>query len=221
MPTIQGTDIFAHNDFTVPGGAFYSAVTGTPEADFVTVWRDEPASLKLATAAASEVVKHSITGGQTIGWQAFAWRLNAADEPGADQIAANLTPAAGADLRFTFAPLDNCVILTLAGVGDSARLPYTFDTWLWVEMILDVSSGTRAGYARVIDESAVSTDLSTPTSAIAASTVTGSQLGRDSAAATYTYRYGRNMWGFAANSTDWFGLPTKEAEYFLPVMRRG
>lgn len=36
MPTVAGTDLFTHNNFTVPGGGPYSAVAGTPTVDTTT-----------------------------------------------------------------------------------------------------------------------------------------------------------------------------------------
>ena len=53
MPTVQGIDNFNHGDFTVPGGASYNEIVGTPAKDTTIRHGSDPASLLIDQTSAN------------------------------------------------------------------------------------------------------------------------------------------------------------------------
>lgn len=198
MPTIQGTDTFFHNDFTVPGGGPYAAVVGTPTRDLAIVHPGDPASLLIDATAAAEYVEYDISGAPTIGWHGFWWRMDT--EPASDQDVARLIVSGGAAGRIAYSPGENALYHYITGASFPS-IAYTLSTWVWIEQILDVASGTRSLRTQV-----GGVDLTGVDEAFAAATVTDSRLGI-TAAGTVEERYSHSMWGTASSLTDWNGEP--------------
>lgn len=205
MPTVQGTDNFNHGDFTVPGGGPYSAINGSPAKDTSIVHSPEPASLLIATTAAEENVQSAISGSPRYGWHGFWFRLESADEPGANTKLAFINAADGFHGNLEFQPSANNFFHYInTGTNFPQGATYTFGTWVWIEMILDTDgAGTRTQYVRI-----GGVDLTASTLAKAASSASSAGLGSNVATPTIpAYRYSNHYWGSAASISDWMGEP--------------
>lgn len=202
MPTIQGIDTFAHGDFTVPGGGNYSAVTGSPAKDTTVLQGSDPASLLLSASAAAENVQNNITGSPTLPWHAYWFRMASADEPGSDLLVAQMGAADGNGGRLIFQPSSDKFYHHIIG-GSEFPLSgvYTFGSWVWIEHILDTSSGTRTMHTRIAGVNMTPTNR-----VVAASTGSDCLLGWI-AASTGTVRYSNHHWGVALSTSDWMGEP--------------
>lgn len=218
MPVIQGFDNFNHGDFTVPGGANYDEILGTPTKDTSIVHSSDPASLLINPSAASEWVRHTVADSPTLPWQGFWFRIETADEPASNVPVAQISAADGAGFRLEFQPsMDRFFTEILGGANFPTSGTYTFDTWVWVEMILDTSGETRSGYARMSGSDFTSQPA---TRAISASTGTAAGIGAP-VSATYIARYSNHHWGVANSISDWMGEPAPLTATFMPVKRRG
>lgn len=208
MPNILGRDTFAHGDFTVPGGANYSVISGTPAKDTSILHAPDPASLLISTTAAAENVENLIPGTPTIGCQGYWFRLNAADEPGSDFNVAQISTTDGAGGRIDFQVSTNKFFAYVAGGSEfPTSVAYTFDTWIWIAQILDVSSGTRTHYTWINGEF-----LTPANRTIAASTCSNVILG-PTGANTTTCRYSDHYWGSSANVRDFIVPPTRQPHF--------
>lgn len=201
-PTVQGTDDFNHGNFAVPGGASYSAISGTPAKDTSIVHSPEVASLLIDTTAAAENVEHNITGSPQYPWHGFWWRQETAEKSASNFHVARINAADGNGGRLDFQVSTNKLFCTIAGGSEfpvSAAL--ALDTWHWIEMILDCGLGTRTCYWRVNG-----VDYTPTNRVIAASSGSKSSLGPTSAE-TGKSRYSNHKWGVAASVSDWLGAP--------------
>ncbi len=198
MPTVHGTDLFYHNDFTVPGGGPYVEVGGTPERDLTVLRAGDPASLLISTGATVEQLGSQLTTPLPVrGWHGFAWRLNSADVPASQQVVARLWTAGfgtSAGLNYLVATQELEHFLG----ANTARIAVSLNVWNWVEQIFDVSGTTYTSYTQVNG-----VDLTSVTTTSTASTVEYTYLQGYST----TWRFSRHMWGAAASTTDWHGDP--------------
>lgn len=200
MPTIQGTDNFYHNNFTVPGGGPYQAVEGSPVRDTTVVHQPEGASLLIEATAALENVQYAISGSPTFGWHGFWFRQNAAEEIG-NVLIAKMFPAAGGAAELGYLSATNELYHHITGSGTFPDITITLDAWVWVEQIFDVSGATRSLRTRV-----GGVDLAAEDFAVAASTVSHTGIGNMAADSTLC-RFSNAHWGTAASLTDWLGEP--------------
>lgn len=202
MPTVQGNDNFSHGNFTVPGGAAYTAVDDTPTKDTTILHAPDPASLLITAVASAVSVSNAISGLPTLPWHGYWYRVNAADEPVGDFQVQRLLASDAADGRLDFQVSTNRFFQYISG---GAEFPtsdvYTFDTWVWIEHILDTSGGTRTQFTRI-----AGADLTPTNRVVAAATGTGTTLGQASVG-TITARYSNHFWGVAASTSDWLGEP--------------
>lgn len=213
MPTVQGTDDFAHGDFTVPGGGNYSAVVGSPEKDTTVLQGSDPASLLISAAGAAENVQNAITGSPTLPWHGYWFRMAAADEPAGDLLLAHVGAADGNGGRLVFQASSNKFYHHIAGGSEFPLSPvYTFGTWVWIEHILDTSTGTRTLHTQI-----AGTTLTPANRTVAASTGVDCLLGW-STSATGTVRYSNHHYGVAASTSDWMGEPVGGARILRPAM---
>ena len=205
MPTLQGTDLFSHNDFTVPGGGPYSAITGTPTMNTSIVHSGDPASLLISTSAAAEAVQYDFTGtGPAIAWVGFWWRVESGAEPVSDTTICQFAMS-GAHAKLSYqGSQDRFYHFWDGGVAQAnAASTYTPGTWVWIEVIAHASAATRVMYTRY-----GGTDIASPaTLATTSTTVSNVWLGTATGSPTVVMRYSRAMWGTAANATDWLGEP--------------
>jgi len=199
MPTVHGTDLFHHNDFTVPGGGPYIEVGGTPERDLTVLRPGDPASLLISTGATVEQLGSQLKTPLPVrGWHGFAWRLNSA--PAADVVLARFWTAGfgtSAGLEYFVAGQELQHFLG----ANTARIAVSLNTWYWVEQIFDVSGTTYALYTQVNG-----VDLTSVTTTGTASTVEYTYL----QGYNITHRFSRHMWGAAASVTDWHGDPANK-----------
>lgn len=206
MPTVQGTDLFDHNDFTVPGGGPYRAVEGTPVRDLAVVRTGDPASLLIEATAAAENVQHDISGSPTFGWHGFYFRQNAADEIG-NVLICKLFAAAGAAGEIGYLPATNRLYHHIAGTATFPDITISTDVYIWIEQIFDVSATTRRLRTRVGGVDLSAEDLA----GSSISHVTHHGVGNMSADSTKC-RFSRVMWGTATSLTDWHGEPPAPTE---------
>lgn len=208
-PTVIGTDLFYHNVFTAPP---YPAVVGTPAKDMAIYRWPDPASLLIQASSGSESLDYTMPSGTTIAWHGFWWRMEAADEPTNDVDVARFTCATGAGGRLSFAPASNSLYHFITGASFPSTT-YTFGTWIWIEQILDVSSGTRRLRTRVGGVKLTDIDES-----VASSTVSTSRLGVGTSAGAYKMYYAHQMWGTAVALDGFQGPPDRRAAGMLSMV---
>lgn len=200
MPTVQGTDLFSHNDFTVPGGGPYSIVTGTPVADASILRPGDPASLLIENVG-SEWVEWTLNPTPDLGWCGFGFRQNTGDEPAGNTIIVQFwTNGYGQATKLYWIPGSNDLSLTVGDVSFQTK-PCSLDAWHWIEVIYQANSTTHGAYAR-LDGS----DF-TPDSLGGQSSTQVQYLEIGSFFTTHKVRYSHVMWGSAASVSDWLGEP--------------
>lgn len=195
MPDVLGYDDFSHGDFTVPGGGPYDYTGGTPTKGTTNLRTGDPASMDLASGSDFVAHKGSLTA---LAWRAFAWRLDAADEPGSNQLIAQFWAtgfASAAKLYWVVGADELSHSVDDAGFSNIAT---PLDEWNWIEQIFDVSTSTFTIHTRVNG-----TDMTNQTNTGVATTVQYDELGR----AGMTHRFSHSMWGTAASTDDWMGEP--------------
>jgi hypothetical protein len=195
MPIIIGTDDFGHNDFTVPGGGPYAAVSGTPQRDVAITHPGDPYSLLVSSTAN---VTYDNPTNPTKGWIGFWWYQVSTDPFVGSHGLDIIFPAAGGSSNTGWASAPSRIFHTVGTAFPSRNV--ALDAWHWIEHILDVGSGTRTSYCRVDN-----IDLASDSAAVAASTIDSHVIGDNST--TNTQRFAHVMWGYATSITDWLGYP--------------
>lgn len=213
MPTIIGTDLFNHNNFTVPGGGPYSEVNGSPATDLTIVRPGDPASLLLANAVnTAESLGYTNFAPAARAWNGVFCRLNSADATASSFwffVQMYCSPEAGAAAKWGYSTFANQLYTDVNGVNNFAA--FSLDTWHWVETIFDVSGTTHTMYVRIDG-----VDM-TPTSesGSSASHVNSLYLGAFQLVALPGIRLSHHMWGTAASTSDWLGAPAS-GQVILP-----
>jgi hypothetical protein len=204
MPTVQGTDDFNHAiDAGYYTDAFFSPGAGNPEAVNSPLYRSQPKSLHITTAAGNSGVRHNITGAPTRGWAAFPLQVSALATAG-DVMVAGFQSAATDVGRLHLGSSGLFLVNSTGTTG--AEFAITPNTWYWVEMIFDVSGANHNVYGRV-----AGSDMTSPAafSAGAGSSLDFHQLislaGDTPALSEY---FGMWEWGSAASNSDWLGEPS-------------
>jgi hypothetical protein len=202
MPTVQGTDLFYHNDFTVPGGGPYSAISGTPARDTTVLRPGDPASLLIETTAATERVQYTLSPTPNLGWCAFGFRQNTGEEPSGNTTLLQFwTNGFGVPTKLYWVPGSNDFSLTVNDNNYQTKT-VSLDAWHWMEIIYEANSTTHTAYARLDG-----VDF-TPATLAGQSSTQVQYLELGSFANTNKVRYSHVMWGSAASTTDWLGEPT-------------
>lgn len=211
MPVVQGTDNFAHGNFTVPGGGPYMDVLGGVATDYSIIRPGDPASLLLTTGDAR--VGSPYTAPPTRAWRGFAWRLNAADEPGSNILMSTMwTAGFGSAAKLYWVVGTNELAHTIDD-ATFANFAAPLSAFNWIEQIFDVSTTTSAIYTRVNGF-----DLTPVTKAGSISTVNYTYLGQG---AGTPHRFSHHMWGIASSITDWLGETTAGYPNTSPIPMHG
>ncbi len=202
MPTIQGTDLFSHNNFTVPGGGPYVEVDDTPVRDSTYPYTD-PYSVLFSDPVTGSALGSQMTAPPALGWHGFFWRLNTADKPVADKLIAQMFTSGFAQAaKIYFTIFANELSVTVGDVN-FINVVAALDRWNWIEQIYDVSGATHTLYTRMN-----SVDF-TPVSDSGGGAGTTAQYTYIGASAAITHRFQHHLWGSAASVTDWLGIPAQ------------
>ncbi len=200
MPTVQGTDDFNHAiDAGYYTDGFFTPGAGNPEAVAAPLYRSQQKSLHIITGAGNSGARHNLTGTPTRGWAAFPWQT---PDTLADCTICGFQ-SLGTDVG-RLAMGTTGLYLYTSTAPPAASFAVDTNTWYWIEMIFDVSTGTHQVYGRIAGE-----DMPAPTGHVAAaSTVDFHQLiGLAGDTATIDNYYGYWEWGSAASNSDWAGEP--------------
>lgn len=203
MPSITGTDSFDHGNFTVPGGANYTGIGGTPAKDTTFLRYPDTASL-LIEVTDPEYVEHTYGSATQLPWRGYFMSIEVF--PNANVYVGQLWDSGytyktgialsnpGTGITFTFNVND--------GSGSNySTTQISLNTWYWIEEIIDGRAATVAHYARVQGyDVGVSTNTGGPISFLR------DQLGFSTVGGA-KYRFSHSMWGVASSITDWLGVP--------------
>lgn len=141
MPTVQGTDDFNHN---IDASYYVDGFFGAPTAVTSPLYHTQPKSLSIVSTGANVGARHNLTGTPSRGWHAFPWRTTS--HPPADVTIANMTSTGGQ--RGALHHGATGIFLNMSG-SLGAVTAISLNTWYWVEMIYDATTGTHDIYARV------------------------------------------------------------------------
>lgn len=202
MPTITGTDTFAHNDFTVPGGGPYSYVTGTPAQGTANPQELDAQYLLCSDVSVAEYVEYQNLTPPSLGWSAFYFRVNTGEEPADNTIVSQIWTVGFAQaVKLYYIPAANELSITVADV-DYSNASITLDAWHWVEMIFDPRAATHSVYWQV-DE--VDQTSQSDSGGGAADTVQFIDIGAWRPG--WTARFSHFLCGVASSTSDWLGDP--------------
>src|SRR5262245_35050971 len=201
MPTITGTDNFSHASFSVPGGGSYIEVNGAPSYDTSILTPGMAGALLLDSSAAREDLGKNIPSPGAIGWQGAWWRLTTEPASQADVFYMWKTAFAGA-AGLTYVPSTDQLQFFMSGSANINVFTVVLNTWYWLELIWDVSSGSHT-LAGQINGS----NLTSLAGSGSASNVEPIYMGQG-AAATQSQRFGDWRYGTAASTSDFLGVPT-------------
>lgn len=200
MPTVSGTDLFSHGDFTVPGGGPYHGMVGSlPTDDHSQVPYGEIAVAKWTLTG---YLRYAHGSPPSRGWAGFFFRMNTGEEPAGNQtILQYWTLGFGQASKIYWIPATNEFAFTVGDITYN-NVAIALDTYHWIELIFDASGTTHTLYYRIDGGTAASVSDS---GGGAGTTVQYLELG--SLFADFTSRFGHVMWGSAASTSDWLGQP--------------
>lgn len=209
MPTVYGIDNFNHGDFTVPGGADYVEVQGTPVLETTIVPPGWPASVKMESFGSNTeyLGRQDWSGSQPgLGWHGFYHRMSSAYAP-ANMIVSQFWSSGYVDAAKLLWAWDGASGMTYHVVtsdqGEQLASPgMAPDIWRWIEIIFkcdDTSHTCAWAVDGDIQTSSVKTGLSVSTAGYP-------QVGFAGAGDAIQY-FAHWMWGSASSLTDFLGEP--------------
>lgn len=201
-PTVQATDDFDH---AIDSSYYTDAFFGSPVAVTTPQYQAQPKSLEVTTTVDPEGMGEDLTGPPAIGWMGFAFRTSLIDSSLIH--VANFWASGFSETAALW--MSSSGLYADVGGGSSSPVAISVDTWHWVELIYDCSTGTHSLNLRVDDGTAVA-----GTSTAAATTVFRAQLNGQYTTAR-TLHYGIWKYGSTTSASDWLGEPSAEMGNYL------
>lgn len=209
MPQILGEDLFAHGDYSVPGGGGYDSGDANSIIQEPTVIHPtDPAAIQVTTVGnppnTITYLSNQYSTTPPLGWDAFRIYLSSSEEPTLAPLLAQLWTVGFVDpAKLAWIPGSD-VFQTTTSDQDPQNSPVmALDAWHWIERIFKVDATTHTCFWRVDDQDMPSSAKTGLTS----TTVQYTQVGNFNSPGVGKIRYARHMWGIASSTSDWLGAP--------------